>query len=224
MARPSPPFFAFTLFSPFILSRFFSFFFSVLPFPPQFLRLFSPPILCPFSDSVFVRSSPRSTPAPFFAFFARFHPPPLPLLLIAPIRFSRSSALSASLPSFAPLFTSLFPRLFSVPFSSGRPPIAVPPVFSSFSLFSSRPSALFPSFLLRFTHPFPPRPFSCLLPSVSLSSPPCPFSALSPSVSLSSPPCPHPHPLFSVPALFPSLCPPGFFRPLHPLSLFPAPG
>ena len=152
-----PPFFAFTLFSPFVLSRFFSFFFSA-PFPlgPS---LFSPPILCPFPGCVFY---PRLS-APFSLSLTGFP------LLLAPFShlFSPVSSPFSFLPAVRLLsFLHFPPSLLALP-------LCFPCSFSVLLLlFPLAPSPVcsrpFPSLLrLALTHPLssPSPHFPLSLPS-----------------------------------------------------------
>ncbi len=160
-----PSVFSFTLFSPFILSGLFLF---CSPLSPR-RRCFPPPILRPFPGCVFVHSSPRSTPAPFSLSLPGFTLLRFPSFSSPLSDCLRISALFSHLPlPFSSLFPhlSLLRSLFFRPSDRRlppRPPSLFPRLFP-FSLFPSRPSSLFPLFLLRFTHPFPPRPFSALFP------------------------------------------------------------
>ena len=146
---PLVPFFLLKLFPPFILSGLFLF---CPPLSPR-RRRFPPLILRPFPGCVFVRSSPRPSPEPFFAFFARFSPssasPPShhPYPIVSAFPLSSHTCLSLFRPSFHTC-------PFSVLFSSVRPPDA--------------PPAFFPSPPL----PFFPLPFS---PFLSISLVPSPF-------------------------------------------------
>ena len=169
-----PPFFAFTLFSPFVLSRFFSFFFSA-PFPlgPS---LFSPPILCPFPGCVFYPrlSAPFSLSLTGFPllrfpscssppFHISFPPSLLRFLFFRPSAFSPSCIFPLPFSPF--LSVSLVPSPFYSSFSPS-PLLLSAPV--RFPLFSALPSPT-PSLLRPRTFPsLCPPGFFRSLPPLSL--------------------------------------------------------